>query len=78
MKLREFGLLDAIIKRYASIRVDESTIKKIDNLVIDINRVSFIIALLCIGIVLSAVICVAENIAYTVLAVRTQATITKK
>lgn len=64
MKLREFGLIDAIKKRYISSHINEAIVRQADSLAIDMDRVCLIFALLFIGIVISIVVCILENVIF--------------
>lgn len=65
MKLHEHGVIDAIKKRYiARGRQSSSAYNVPSSLAIDMDRVFFIFAVLCLGILASMVICVVENIVF--------------
>nr|UEN71275.1 ionotropic receptor 6 [Gregopimpla kuwanae] len=65
MKLHEYGIIDALKKRYMSRPNRASNLRLTDDLAIDMDRVSMIFGILCFGICASIVVCLAENMHFT-------------
>ncbi|XP_043267199.1 uncharacterized protein [Venturia canescens] len=66
LKFREFGLLNAMEKRYMRPTRSKLTIRHAQSLTIDMERVSVIFGVLALGIIGSIIICIAENIIFTI------------
>ncbi|XP_043266973.1 uncharacterized protein [Venturia canescens] len=63
-RLREFGLLDAMKKRYMSPTRKKPKVRHRQTLTIDMDRVSVIFGVLGLGMLTSILICVVENIIF--------------
>ncbi|XP_043268100.1 uncharacterized protein [Venturia canescens] len=66
LKFREFGLLNAMERRYMRPTRRKSRIRHAQSLTIDMDRVSVIFGVLGLGMIGSIIICIAENIVFTI------------